>query len=71
MLKKPFRPGMQRMIAEGGHPSIATRQSKSENMVLFSQDKDDFTADVISAYNKNPTSASLGKTNSTDSADRG
>jgi hypothetical protein len=39
MLKKPFRPGMQRMIAEGGHPLIAARQSKSEDMVLFSLDK--------------------------------
>lgn len=27
------------MIAEGGHPSIAARKSKSEDMVLFSLDK--------------------------------
>jgi hypothetical protein len=39
MLKKPFQPAMQRMIAEGGHPGIAKRQSKSEDMVLFSLDK--------------------------------
>ena len=38
-LKKPFQPAMQRMIAEGGHPSIVARQSKSEDMVLFSLDK--------------------------------
>jgi outer membrane protein len=44
---------------------------KNENMVLFSQDKDDFTPDVISAYNKNPTSASLGKSGPVDSADHG
>jgi hypothetical protein len=39
LLKKPLRPVIQRMIAEGGHRSLARRQAKSEDMVLFSLDK--------------------------------
>lgn len=39
MLKKPFRPAMQRMIAAGGYPTIVARQSKSEGLVLLSLDK--------------------------------
>jgi hypothetical protein len=39
MLKKPFRPAMQRIIAAGGYPAIAARQSKSEDLVLLSLDK--------------------------------
>lgn len=39
MLKKPFSPAMQRLITAGGHPAIAARQSKSEDLVLLSLDK--------------------------------
>lgn len=39
MLRKPFRPAMQRILTAGGHPAIVARQSKSEDLVLLSLDK--------------------------------
>lgn len=39
MLKKPLRPGIQRIIAAGGYPAIVARQSRSADLVLLSLDR--------------------------------
>jgi hypothetical protein len=39
MLKKPFRPSVQRLLTNTCHPALAARRGREDNMVLFSLDR--------------------------------
>lgn len=38
LVNRPYKPGMSRMLSEGGPHDISSRQSKGEGLVLFSLD---------------------------------